>query len=683
MTTHQGYTGDLSIFFSFVLVMGTTMALLWEFRPSKSVSFVHRRAVTVWGESFTNGEALAVAAYVGVNIWWFIFWTNREIYAGFSSKNKMAKVFGHLVELNVSFLLFPVSRNSVWNLLVGVSHERLIKYHRIVGAAVWIFVTLHLAATVVDFEERPDVDTVECLLWQNCGLNEGMASAVSSGLSAWVILSVIVATAVAWVRARNYELFLAFHCLFVVFLVLAVVHSSYVTVRTGGGGSTTLMGYFLLPLVLYLVDVSIRLLRTASRPHRLVNLVPCDGRITRVAMMEPAELSVAAYHSPMSSFDIADRSGHSGSSLAVTHPSVVTLGTGSSDTRGIHSDPLSSVDSVEKKCRTSSYSVTQGARRKTFVGNKWLCKPGQFCYLNVSEISFFEWHPFSVSSNTEVGKDVTFHIKDMGDDAWTGKLHALAQEYQEQHYPTPLPTLSIDGPYGHPPQYLHGRHDAVVYIAGGIGITPCAAQLEELLLRLSNHGGVPNQNLRHVVLIWSTRDSGVFNTFSDLLGALNCVDSTHKCRVSVHIYNTQNYAGGGAAMNEAGLKEALASSSSRRDDLDSAFSAPRSQNNGADVKIPCIRSGRPDLRSVIADAMKDVIARSESDTPMSDLPGGLPYSLVDSATKLSKEFCCGVYVCGPTSLVRATEDACERLEKGVIQGESVYFDLHSEAFQVS
>ena len=58
-------------------------------------------------------------------------------------------------------------------------------------------------------------------------------------------------------------------------------------------------------------------------------------------------------------------------------------------------------------------------------GFKYSC--GQYIYINVPEISSFEWHPFTISSAPSDGK-VTCHIKmaPAGSASFTGKLLGLA-----------------------------------------------------------------------------------------------------------------------------------------------------------------------------------------------------------------------------------------------------------------
>ena len=59
--------------------------------------------------------------------------------------------------------------------------------------------------------------------------------------------------------------------------------------------------------------------------------------------------------------------------------------------------------------------------------------------------------------------------------------------------------FALDGPYGRAPD--PSSRERLVLVAGGIGVTPMHAVLEELLI-----GGVPEgAPLRRVTLVWSAR----------------------------------------------------------------------------------------------------------------------------------------------------------------------------------
>jgi len=56
----------------------------------------------------------------------------------------------------------------------------------------------------------------------------------------------------------------------------------------------------------------------------------------------------------------------------------------------------------------------------------------------------------------------------------------VPQGYSVQDYIPVSLTVSLDGPYGHPPNFA--QYDDVVLVSGGIGVTPCKSVFESLYL---------------------------------------------------------------------------------------------------------------------------------------------------------------------------------------------------------
>ncbi|KAF4553416.1 Ferric reductase NAD-binding domain-containing protein 1 [Elsinoe fawcettii] len=95
----------------------------------------------------------------------------------------------------------------------------------------------------------------------------------------------------------------------------------------------------------------------------------------------------------------------------------------------------------------------------------WNYEAGQYIFLQVPQLSFFQWHPFTIS--TCVGREMQLHIKTDGD--WTGKLRDL----------TDLNYVGIDGPYGAPAQRFYD-FDQTIIVGAGIGVTPFSGILNDL-----------------------------------------------------------------------------------------------------------------------------------------------------------------------------------------------------------
>lgn len=95
----------------------------------------------------------------------------------------------------------------------------------------------------------------------------------------------------------------------------------------------------------------------------------------------------------------------------------------------------------------------------------WNYEAGQYVFLQVPQLSFFQWHPFTIS--TCVGREMSLHIKTDGD--WTGRLRGL----------TDFKFVGIDGPYGAPAQRFYDFDQAII-VGAGIGVTPFSGILNDL-----------------------------------------------------------------------------------------------------------------------------------------------------------------------------------------------------------
>jgi hypothetical protein len=110
----------------------------------------------------------------------------------------------------------------------------------------------------------------------------------------------------------------------------------------------------------------------------------------------------------------------------------------------------------------------------------WQYKAGQYIFLQVPSISFFQWHPFTVSFCR--GKEIMVHIKTDGD--WTGRLRELGGSSGESNI-----EVGINGPFGAPAQRFYDFNHSVI-IGAGIGVTPFSGILAHLQYNDDiDHGG--------------------------------------------------------------------------------------------------------------------------------------------------------------------------------------------------
>ncbi|KAG9452682.1 hypothetical protein H6P81_005586 [Aristolochia fimbriata] len=103
--------------------------------------------------------------------------------------------------------------------------------------------------------------------------------------------------------------------------------------------------------------------------------------------------------------------------------------------------------------------------------------PASIVFINVPSISSLQWHPFTVTSNSNLEPDtLSALIKKEG--RWTSKL------YETLASPSPVNRLevSLEGPYG-PISADFLRYDSLVMVAGGSGIAPMISIIRELIFR--------------------------------------------------------------------------------------------------------------------------------------------------------------------------------------------------------
>ena len=123
--------------------------------------------------------------------------------------------------------------------------------------------------------------------------------------------------------------------------------------------------------------------------------------------------------------------------------------------------------SVPAKARVLD-NETVGITCKNPNGRDWRYSAGQYILLQIPKMSFFQWHPFTISSCR--GDILQVHIKLDGD--WTEKLADILPEDEDLR-------VGIDGPLGAPAQRFYD-YDYSIIVGGGIGITPFSAILTDL-----------------------------------------------------------------------------------------------------------------------------------------------------------------------------------------------------------
>ncbi|CAN8295977.1 unnamed protein product [Cochlearia groenlandica] len=112
----------------------------------------------------------------------------------------------------------------------------------------------------------------------------------------------------------------------------------------------------------------------------------------------------------------------------------------------------------------------------TFSKNPSLVySPTSILFVNIPSISKLQWHPFTITSSSKLEPEkLSVVIKSQGQ--WSTKLYKTLSSSD----PIDRLSVSVEGPYG--PASTHFlRHEALIMVSGGSGITPFISIIRDLI----------------------------------------------------------------------------------------------------------------------------------------------------------------------------------------------------------
>ncbi|GAA6000613.1 hypothetical protein JCM10207_004576 [Rhodosporidiobolus poonsookiae] len=174
-------------------------------------------------------------------------------------------------------------------------------------------------------------------------------------------------------------------------------------------------------------------------------------------------------------------------------------------------------------------------------------RAGQYIFLNVPTISYFQWHPFTLTSAPEEDH-ISVHIRVVGD--WTravaealgwqlpAKGQGPSKEVGSEVVTPPvgrvLPRVMVDGPFGSASEDVC-KYEVSILVGAGIGVTPFASILKHIWYRTTYPGG-KRMALRKAYFFWVCRDYDSFEWLQSLLLALEAQDLDNN--IEIHTYLT-------------------------------------------------------------------------------------------------------------------------------------------------
>ncbi|KAH7513089.1 hypothetical protein FEM48_Zijuj12G0159500 [Ziziphus jujuba var. spinosa] len=154
--------------------------------------------------------------------------------------------------------------------------------------------------------------------------------------------------------------------------------------------------------------------------------------------------------------------------------------------------------------------------------------PTSTMFINVPSVSKLQWHPFTITSNSNLEQErLSVMIKSEG--IWSKKL------YQTLSSSVTIDRLevAVEGPYGPVSTYFL-RHDMLVMVSGGSGITPFISIIRELIYASS----IQKCKTPNVLLVCAVKNS-IDLTMLDLILPLGDSANMSNLQLQIEAYVTR------------------------------------------------------------------------------------------------------------------------------------------------
>jgi len=179
---------------------------------------------------------------------------------------------------------------------------------------------------------------------------------------------------------------------------------------------------------------------------------------------------------------------------------------------------------------------------------KTTTRAGQYIFICVPEVSYFQWHPFTLTSAPEEDY-ISVHIR-VGGDFTTALAKSVGCDFPQKGDKADapaggkvvnppmnrsMPRVMVDGPFGSASEDFL-KYETVLLVGAGIGVTPFASILKSIWYRMNNLNHSKPTRLSKVYFTWVIRDYGTAEWFHSLLHAIEEQDT--QGRIEINIYLT-------------------------------------------------------------------------------------------------------------------------------------------------
>ncbi|KAJ6461087.1 NADPH oxidase [Mycena sanguinolenta] len=176
-------------------------------------------------------------------------------------------------------------------------------------------------------------------------------------------------------------------------------------------------------------------------------------------------------------------------------------------------------------------------------------RAGQYIFINCPEVSFFQWHPFTLTSAPEEDY-ISVHIRIVGDftralskavgcDFESARAKGVTEGKVVNSVTNPsinrvLPRIMVDGPFGTSSEDFLD-YETVLLVGAGIGVTPFASILKSIWYRMNNFNHGSRTRLSKVYFTWVIRDFGTAEWFHSLLHSLEEQDTQNRIEINIYL----------------------------------------------------------------------------------------------------------------------------------------------------
>jgi ferric-chelate reductase len=202
---------------------------------------------------FTFGELYMIVLFFAMGFTFFAWGYLNAVSESLISPT--ARAFAWISIFNVSFILLPITKYSVWYFIFGISFERAVKFHRWIS--LWNVVTVSAHGIIIAISySQTSTGAAYAFEWSVNALYWNMP-----GTIAWGLFLIVALVSIKPIRRKLWEFFLYTHiiCGFIA-IVMVILHAT----------ALQSLPYFAVSLILYALDLVLRFVIGVCLPAKLL-----------------------------------------------------------------------------------------------------------------------------------------------------------------------------------------------------------------------------------------------------------------------------------------------------------------------------------------------------------------------------------------------------------------------------